>query len=261
MLWFVKQPKYMVGTLLVGIAMAVTISLGFWQLDRLGERREMNQVREDIRSQPPLALPAEAPPVPLWAWNERPVEAYGRFSTAPVFLIVNRALHAQAGAHVVSPFQTVSGELLFVDRGWIPVRLRETPPAPPEGLVRIEGYWQALPDDGYPARRPELADGLWLRLDPEGKAAMAERLDATWPARPEWGDGEFLPYGMIMTQSVVMPEGPEDRYPIPVGLSPLGEGAHLSYAIQWFSFATIFLVGWMFYLRKSIRKGRGESGR
>ena len=244
MLWILKQPKYLLGTLFVGIAVAVTVSLGFWQLDRLAERREMNQIREEMRTQASLALPAETLPEPLWSWNERPVTAYGRFATEPVFLIVNRALHSQAGAHVVSPLQTEAGDWLWVDRGWVPVSMREEPPAPPEGQVRIQGYWQALPDDGYASRRSELAEHLWLRLDPEGKTERTEEID------PEWAEAEFLPYGLVMTEPVV----PDDEYPIQVALSPLGEGAHLSYAIQWFAFATIFLVGWMFYLRKAIRR-------
>jgi len=39
--------------------------------------------------------------------------------------------------------------------------------------------------------------------------------------------------------------GPQDALPIPADPPDLGEGPHLGYAVQWFSFAAIGLIGWL----------------
>ncbi len=41
-----------------------------------------------------------------------------------------------------------------------------------------------------------------------------------------------------------------ERYPIPTSPPPLDAGPHWSYAIQWFSFAGIFLIGCLYWLRQ-----------
>jgi cytochrome oxidase assembly protein ShyY1 len=44
--------------------------------------------------------------------------------------------------------------------------------------------------------------------------------------------------------------GPRDQFPRRVELPPLDDGPHLSYAIQWFAFATIAVGGAVLWLRK-----------
>ena len=43
--------------------------------------------------------------------------------------------------------------------------------------------------------------------------------------------------------------------PVPVPAPELGEGPHLSYAVQWFIFAVCVAVGWVFAVRRSIGAG------
>ncbi|HYU58335.1 MAG TPA: SURF1 family cytochrome oxidase biogenesis protein, partial [Actinomycetota bacterium] len=46
--------------------------------------------------------------------------------------------------------------------------------------------------------------------------------------------------------------------PEPVPQEPLDEGPHLSYAVQWFAFAAIGLIGWPILLRRAARD-RGDT--
>jgi cytochrome oxidase assembly protein ShyY1 len=41
--------------------------------------------------------------------------------------------------------------------------------------------------------------------------------------------------------------------PTPIPLPHLDDGPHLSYAIQWFIFATLAVIGWVVVVRKSGR--------
>jgi len=56
----------------------------------------------------------------------------------------------------------------------------------------------------------------------------------------------FLPYVVQMETPLPGPSGLPRRWPAPV----LDDGPHLSYAIQWFSFAVITLVGTAALLRR-----------
>jgi cytochrome oxidase assembly protein ShyY1 len=52
------------------------------------------------------------------------------------------------------------------------------------------------------------------------------------------------------------PEAP--GLPAPVARPPLGEGPHLSYAVQWFIFSVCVAIGWVLAVRKSVRTRRRE---
>jgi cytochrome oxidase assembly protein ShyY1 len=54
------------------------------------------------------------------------------------------------------------------------------------------------------------------------------------------------------------PPEPEP-FPEPVAAPELSEGSHLSYAVQWFVFATAVAVGWVLAVRRSARsQGRPD---
>ncbi len=244
MLRLLREPRYLFGTLLVGVAVAVTISLGFWQLDRLAQRRAYNALLEERRSLPPVTLPAGVP-ADLERLNERLASAYGAFVSEPTFLLLNRSYSGEGGVRVVNPFRLDSGQYLWVDRGWVPQKERNSPPPPVTDTVRLQGYLHVLPDDGYPSRPDTSEPQHWLRLDPR---AMTETL-----RREETGyaGADFLPYALVMTESVT-----EAWIPKAIGLRELDDGPHMSYAIQWFSFSFIFFAGWMAYLWRASRRER-----
>jgi cytochrome oxidase assembly protein ShyY1 len=43
-----------------------------------------------------------------------------------------------------------------------------------------------------------------------------------------------------------------DVYPIPVGTPELTEGSHLSYAVQWFLFAAVVVIGYPILLKRTM---------
>ena len=50
--------------------------------------------------------------------------------------------------------------------------------------------------------------------------------------------------------------GPADVIPVPDDPPDLGEGPHLGYAVQWFSFASIALIGWLVLMVRRPRNPR-----
>jgi cytochrome oxidase assembly protein ShyY1 len=100
----------------------------------------------------------------------------------------------------------------------------------------VMGTTQMIPsrsDHGRPLRRNGAT--TWARLD---STAIAERVPV-----------------LVMDAYVVQEEvSPRSSFPRRVELPALDDGPHLSYAIQWFAFATIALGGAGLWLRK----GRGS---
>lgn len=232
------RPWIWLGTAIVVAAVAGMIALGFWQLRRLDERRAINAVRETIRTAPPVTLPA-APPVDRRL--EHPARARGRFGGSE-FTIINRSYKGAPGVDIVSTFELEGGERLLVDRGFVPLPSRNVAPAPPTGPVEIAGFLVVEGDDTREPHPNQLPPRDWVRVAPARMAAALAEGGVTAPA--------YLPYWLAATVNTG-----DGTFPIAKALPPMDDGPHLSYAIQWFSFATIFGVGWLFFLYRQRRGG------
>jgi surfeit locus 1 family protein len=66
-----------------------------------------------------------------------------------------------------------------------------------------------------------------------------------------------FPYPVLPYIAQILPHPDQPQYPIRLNAPELDEGPHLGYAIQWFSFAAIGIVGWMVLL---VTRRRKESG-
>lgn len=216
-------------TLLVFIAIGVMASLGVWQVRRHQERSDLNVQRERRLALPPLTLGAA--PTPASAHEERAV-AFGEFETAPTFTLLNRGYKGEPGVEIVSPLRLRNtGHVVLVNRGWIPLNSKHLAPAAPTGPVTVQGYLFEYVATGQNPHPPTLPPTTWVRLDPQGMAHIL---------------GEpVYPFALMSTAPI---QG--ERFPIANTPPPIDAGPHWSYAIQWFSFAAIFLIGWFFWLRQ-----------
>lgn len=223
------------------IVAAVCVRLGFWQLDRLQERRALNAAIGAGLAAPTTSF-AEALDAPQGDLAYRRVTADGTFDVSNELLLYGRALEGSPGDHVLTPLVLDEGQVVLVDRGWVPfVPDRQTPVEPPAeaptGHVTVEGV--LLP--------PE--EGGAFADDGEGGIVRAVRIDEI-DARMT--DHDLAPvYLLLEAQSPPQPEG----LPVPATMPAPTEGPHLSYAIQWFTFATIAVVGYVVLMRKD----RGET--
>ena len=68
--------------------------------------------------------------------------------------------------------------------------------------------------------------------------------------------GEPVPMYVELTSS--LPPEPTP-YPQPLTLPELGNGSHLSYAVQWFIFAACVAVGWVLAVRHSLSTLRADA--
>ena len=209
---------------LAGVAIAVAtlcVRLGLWQLDRRAQRRALNAERDTTLALPVLTIDSAADTVSRW----RRVRATGVYDHDHQVVLVNRPRNGVPGVLVATPLRLTNGEAVYVVRGWVP-----TPDAATVDLhaltepqtVTIVGYVERAeePTRDVPAEWPLRL----LRLDPTVLASK-------------------LPYAV---RSYTLRQLPQAGVPdLPQRLPPPAsdEGPHLSYAVQWFSFAAIALIG------------------
>jgi surfeit locus 1 family protein len=233
-----------VAAVLVLMMAALCVRLGFWQLERLEQRRTRNAAIRAAQAQRPLPLDAatfaaaSADPE-AFAW--RPVEAAGTFHHAGDLLLRGRGREGRPGVHLVSPLVLADGRVVMVNRGWLPAADAATADADgyrTTGPVRVAGVLlpiEASADGGMPAAGRADGDSTWRRID----------LGAARARSP----GAVLPLYLQRLPASADPPSPPLAEPLP----ELSQGNHLSYAVQWFSFALIAVVGLVILVRRRTR--------
>ena len=218
--------------LVVVAGAAVCVRLGFWQLARLHQKQALNAALARSLALPPLDLSGDAlrGAQPESLANRR-VVLRGSYDEARQALLMGQIHEGEPGVHVLTPL-VVAGGTVLVDRGWIPApdavsaRPREYP-AP--GAREVVGLAE-------PYARARGATGTrWLEDDSVHVLATARADVDTIAARLG------VPLAPFLVAELPSPTlaSPPFREPPPQH----EEFMHLSYAVQWFSFATILLVG------------------
>jgi cytochrome oxidase assembly protein ShyY1 len=241
---FLLKPKWIAFHLLVIAVIITMINLGFWQLRRLDQKRDFNATIEQRYDAPPVPLddlltPGVDPSSVEW----RPVTAEGTYLPEERILVVNRSQGGRAGQNVVVPMRLADGRILLVNRGFVPYQVSDIPDVPATD-VEIVGRL-----------RVSQQRGLGQLRDPDtGDLTEAQRvdIDRLAPQLP----GDVLPMYVDLQESRP-PEQP--GLPDPVARPVLGEGNHLSYAIQWYIFSIAVAAGWFLAVRRSARTRRAEA--
>lgn len=273
--------------LLAVLAAILCVRLGFWQLDRHHERQRAAEARAARLSEPPVSLasvlsdssrlsdsPSSAPDALAW----RRVILSGSWDYGGEVLIRSRGMDGRPGVHVVTPLQVAVNGLepgpatVLVLRGWLPA---------PDA---IEPATISTADPGIGAAEARTGvirpsrDGAGLPVVIAGEGADRRRTFAAidLEAIRSAGSGAETagaagagPHGVLETRFFVQllpaddgaaPAGRPPGTPVPVPLPPAGSGPHLAYAIQWFSFALIALIGTGAFLLQQRRGRRPTSG-
>lgn len=234
---FLLRPRWLAGLGLVLLVAASFMRLGFWQLDRLRQR----QAYESLVAQ--RLDPAPSPVEELLtsdggeeAIRFRRVTAEGTFDTQHEVILYGRTQDDRTGNHVLTPLVLDDGTAIAVDRGWVPFA-DDAPPvvdaAPPAGRVHVTGV--LFPSEVPPGDEasPPSPVTTFARVDLDALSAQ-------------------VPYALAPVYLLLGSQDPASSglpriAPLP---DPADSPPHLSYAIQWFTFATIAVVGFVVLVRR-----------
>jgi surfeit locus 1 family protein len=234
-------PAGMIGTLLLLLVVAVCIRLGFWQLSRHEQRQAINAaVAARLVGEPVTDVGALQDTAGLFY---RSATLHGTYDSDRSIVLPGRSLRGVPGVHLLTPLLPEGrGEAVLVNRGWVP-----SPDAATIDIadfvvhdtVLVHGLVLPFPGgaESLAQRQPRTAAGdgfqrVWFSID-------AERLRAQFPY-------PLLP----VTVQALPAEGAaaavvRGRYPARLEPPPLDDGPHFGYALQWFGFALIGLIGWV----------------
>jgi surfeit locus 1 family protein len=240
---FLLGPRWLLSHLLVVLLIVAMVDLGFWQLRRLDERREHNALVEGREDQPvvpvdDLVQPGDGGDA-VGAARFRTVTATGTYDADATIEVRNRTQDGVAGVWMLTPLVLDSGDRVGIVRGFVPLGANGDPhpTAPPDGQVTVTG---AVADPTkFDGTAPRDVDDITDQTDVLPAVVLLDRSD---PGEPE-----------ALTDSTDDPSTAIAKVPPP----ELGEGPHFSYAVQWFIFTTIALVGYPLILRRVIQR-RGK---
>jgi len=248
---FALRPVWILSHLFAIGAIVAFVLLGAWQLDRHDQRAERNATVEERTALPavPLADALTEGGCPEWPdcssgaaddLRFRNVSAEGTYGQE-VLLVDNRSKDGLPGAWVLAPLQLDDGSVLVVNRGF---QFNDAasgavePPPSPAGTVAVQGYVAVWEGGSCGVRTDDSGD-------PVGMACLRE--DA---AETAFG-ADVLP---VVVQAQL--SEPADAAVLdPVPLPELDAGPHRSYAVQWFTFATLAAIVYPLILR---RKAKGQ---
>jgi surfeit locus 1 family protein len=238
---FARKPKWLAGHVLALLAVIVFVNMGFWQMRRLSDRQDFNALLMSRTTVEEIALnealnqfgPSQD------SLELRAVVASGEYRQAEEVILIAKSYNGLSGHHVLTPLYLEDGRAVMVDRGWVPIDLDEPGMivfAPPDGTVHVHGALRKTEVRGSVGPVTP-ADGVLTQI----ARPNLERLDSQVEA-------ELLPvYIQLLEQNPA--QGGD--YPALVSLPQPSEGSHRGYAVQWFLFAAVAVVGYPILLRRT----------
>lgn len=212
--------------------------LSLWQLGRRADRRAQNQAAIAGRQRPILDLLETNEAEDR---RQRRVVARGTFDYDAEIILRGHLSTGAPGVHVVTPLRLAgSDSAVLVNRGFVPAADGATPDqaVPSEASADpIEGIAIAVPEDHEGGNQVTGARGTsWRRLDLAAVRAS-------------------VPYPLLDIYILASPDTARRGWPRRIEPPPLGEGNHLSYALQWLGIGAAVLGFGLFFV---LGIGRGE---
>ncbi|NND01155.1 MAG: SURF1 family protein [Acidimicrobiia bacterium] len=237
---FARRPRWLVGHLVATSAIVLFVILGMWQLSRHQDRSELDALLESRIAAEPLSFEAAAA-TPIEDLELSRVAVVGMYVPSEEVILQARSYNGRSGHNVITPLLTANGEAVLVNRGWVPIDTVGPPVVdgpPPSGEVSIVGV----------ARKTEVRGSLGPVDPAQGTLERISRVDI------ERLEGQVSsPLVGFYLQLIEPSSSGELPLTLPAP-EPGGGPPHLSYAVQWFLFAGVVLVGYPLLMRSTARK-------
>ena len=227
-------------SLIALVLIGILTALGSWQIQRLGWKHDLvARVEQNIHAQP-VAAPDSA----AWQAADKKATEYRAVSVSGHYLN-DKEIHVGAltekgsGYWIVTPFQRDSGEIVYINRGYVALALRD-PSKRASGQITEEtsvtGLLRLTEPKGFFLRQNEPDKNIWYARDVE---VFAER--AGLKNVPTY----FIDANAEQNRSD-RPQG---------GLTVIKfADNHLVYALTWFSLALMVLGMTVFLIRYEMKR-------
>jgi surfeit locus 1 family protein len=236
--------RWLFASVLVLAAATVLVRLGIWQLDRMRWREAFNSRVEEQMNAEPLQLNEETLDLDLYSLEYRQVMVTGSYLPEDEIMLRNQVWQTEFGSELgVALFTPLLIEgtesAILVERGWIP---QENADKESRAIYRENG--SVILTGRLRRAETDFSINEWLHPDPEGKLDTWNNLDLERIAAQM--ETPLLPVYLQLSPDAEQTNPPFASQPS----LDLSEGPHLGYAIQWFIFATLLLIGYPLYIQR-----------
>lgn len=219
----------------------ICVRLGVWQLNRLAQRRAFNAQLATRLAAPPAPVTTLPRDTALGHYHR--VTARGVFDYSRQVVLATRSSEGSPGVHVLTPLRLDDGTVAIVNRGWV---------YSPDAITIDAAKWREHEGDSVTVNGyAETWSGRERTPLPDAHLAV-RALDSSRVARLV--GVPVRPYYIAQTSDSA---SSADR-PVRLGEPALAEGSHKGYAIQWFSFALVSLIGGSLLVREEIVRRRAS---
>lgn len=229
------------------LALALLISLGTWQLQRLAWKNDLTARVEARVDAPAIPLPpmADWPKMDLAANEYRPFRVRGTFDHgaefhAFTFLDEPKGKRGGPGYWILTPLVLDGGGTVLINRGFVPADAKDPGQRPAgaiQGPVEITGLLRLSVSPRLFVPEPDLAKNIWFSRD---VGAMAASRNIAGMAPFFIDAAETAPGGL--------PQGGETRL--------VFRNSHLDYALTWYGLALVLIAFYFAFHHKAGRLGR-----
>jgi len=230
-------------TLVTVIVAYILFSLGLWQLDRAEYKENLQQKIAQRQNLPATTL--QKLPKSMDDRRYLPVNLEGHYDNDKQFLLDNRIVKGIVGYDVYTPFVTVNGPTLLINRGFVA-----------QGVSR-----QQLPDIPV-SNQPLKLSGL-LNKAPSKGVILADNLhsDASWPVVLQFVDlKELSAMSNYQLMDMVLRLNKDENnaliYDLPV--LNLNAAKNHGYAFQWFAMTLTVCLLYIFLNTSKIQEKNNE---
>jgi surfeit locus 1 family protein len=210
------------------------LTLGGWQVRRLNDRLAHNAFLASRRYGPVLSL--DSLPPDTGEAHFRRVHISGSYDYGQQIIFTLRGRNGSPGVNIITPLlRNGKDTAVLINRGWV---------YSPDGItvdlnrwreaetVSAHGFVETFPTKGpFPPPNPK-------------RPREFRRLN-----RPDLQ--KIFPYPIANYYVVLSDSSSSASAPPRVEPLPLDEGPHRAYAIQWFSFAAISIIGLVIFIRRT----------
>ena len=241
-LTFLLSRRWIGFAIFVVVLAGVCVRMGLWQFDRLQQRLDGNDVTAQHLAAEPVPLGTVLRPGAkvdqAIEWTH--VRVSGVYDVEHQVTVKFLTRDGAPGVDVVTPLTLTDGTAILVDRGWLQTQNTTAKPtnvpAPPSGQVTVTGWLR--PDSGADDEAVRPVNGQVRAISSAGLAASVP--------------GDL--YGGYLNLRSQQPTAGTSLAPEP--RPELGQGPHFFYALQWWFFGLLALLGYVWFARDEVKERR-----
>ena len=231
----------LVPTIITLLILPILLRLGFWQLERAEEKKDLIELFKKQNELGPLLIKDNIKIGNNFNYRNSQVE--GNYITTKLIFIDNKIYQGKSGVYVLTPFKLKNSDYsILINRGWVPMSIDRS------SLPEIETTSNMLTISGK------------IKIITEKPFTVGEQFQSNqgWPALMQWinineiekkSGLKLLPYLFLLGEKE---QSGYVRDWKPVLMLP---EKSISYAVQWFSLALALLI---IYIVVNLKKVKSE---